>query len=168
MKTIHPVYWALLFSWSVLLANAQSRLNFGLATRQPENELPRSKAVFIQPVKKPYRSVAAGLIRDEDGNYRFGGGWELSEGWKLSGHGRSLWDVSRRDTGWYPAVVPGTVLTTLVREGVYPDPYYGVNNLYIPATLCRMDWWYRIAFDTPGDISGSGYELCLDGIKSGT
>ena len=29
---------------------------------------------------------------------------------------------------WMPATVPGTVLTTLVRNGVVPDPYYGLNN----------------------------------------
>ena len=29
---------------------------------------------------------------------------------------------------WLPAVVPGTVLQTLVRNGVVPDPYFGLNN----------------------------------------
>jgi hypothetical protein len=28
--------------------------------------------------------------------------------------------------------VPGTVLTTLVDRGVYPDPDYGLNNTAIP------------------------------------
>ena len=30
--------------------------------------------------------------------------------------------------GWLPAVVPGTVLNSLVHDGVYPEPYYGLNN----------------------------------------
>ena len=29
---------------------------------------------------------------------------------------------------WMPAVVPGTVMTTLVKNGVVLDPYWGVNN----------------------------------------
>ena len=29
---------------------------------------------------------------------------------------------------WMPAVVPGTVLTTLVKNGLVPDPYRGLNN----------------------------------------
>ena len=29
---------------------------------------------------------------------------------------------------WMPAVVPGTVLTTLVKNGLVPDPYWGLNN----------------------------------------
>ena len=29
---------------------------------------------------------------------------------------------------WMPAVVPGTVLATLVKNGLVPDPYWGLNN----------------------------------------
>lgn len=35
-------------------------------------------------------------------------------------------------TSWYRATVPTTVLTSLVRQGVYPDPYIGTNNVMIP------------------------------------
>lgn len=34
--------------------------------------------------------------------------------------------IDTRD--WMPAVVPGTVLNSLVYNGVYPEPYYGLNN----------------------------------------
>ena len=37
----------------------------------------------------------------------------------------------------------GTVLTTLIDRGVYPDPDYGLNNLAIPESLARQDYWYR-------------------------
>ena len=30
--------------------------------------------------------------------------------------------------GWMDAVVPGTVLRSLVYNRIYPDPYYGDNN----------------------------------------
>lgn len=29
---------------------------------------------------------------------------------------------------WMPAIVPGTVLNSLVYNKVYPEPYYGLNN----------------------------------------
>ena len=29
---------------------------------------------------------------------------------------------------WMPAKVPGTVLATLVENGIVPDPYQGLNN----------------------------------------
>ena len=34
--------------------------------------------------------------------------------------------------GWLPAVVPGTVLTSLLANGRIPDPYFGLNNKKIP------------------------------------
>ena len=33
---------------------------------------------------------------------------------------------------WYPVTVPSTVLTGLVANKVYPDPYIGMNNMLIP------------------------------------
>ncbi len=33
---------------------------------------------------------------------------------------------------WIPATVPGTVLTTLLNNGLIPSPYYGMNNNLIP------------------------------------
>jgi len=33
---------------------------------------------------------------------------------------------------WFPVRVPSTVLTGLVANGVYPDPYSGLNNMLIP------------------------------------
>ena len=36
-----------------------------------------------------------------------------------------------RASDWYAATVPGTVLTSLVNNGVYPEPLYGENNHHI-------------------------------------
>ena len=33
---------------------------------------------------------------------------------------------------WFPVRVPSTVLTGLVANNVYPDPYSGLNNMLIP------------------------------------
>ena len=35
-------------------------------------------------------------------------------------------------TGWFPARVPGTVLTTLLENHMYPAPEFGLNNNLIP------------------------------------
>ncbi|MFH7191580.1 glycosyl hydrolase 2 galactose-binding domain-containing protein, partial [Klebsiella pneumoniae] len=58
---------------------------------------------------------------------------------------RAGYDVSR----WHVATVPGTVLTTLVDRGVYPDPGYGLNNMAIPEKLSRQAYWYRTQFRVP-------------------
>ena len=41
--------------------------------------------------------------------------------------------------------MPGTVLTSLVNDGVYPEPLYGENNreTIIPESLCKTSYWYR-------------------------
>lgn len=36
------------------------------------------------------------------------------------------------DASWLPATVPGTVLTTLLNNGLVPDPFFGMNNELIP------------------------------------
>ncbi|NBZ95897.1 MAG: glycoside hydrolase family 2 [Proteobacteria bacterium] len=66
-----------------------------------------------------------------------------------------------------PATVPGTVLTTLVNNKVYPEPLYGENNRpdKIPDTLCRTDWWYRTSFTVPEDYAGKTVWLNFDGIN---
>jgi hypothetical protein len=69
------------------------------------------------------------------------------------------------DSRWYAAVVPGTVLTTLIARGVYPDPDYGLNNLAIPDSLSRQDYWYRSVFVGPADPEGSDLTLTFEGIN---
>ncbi len=66
---------------------------------------------------------------------------------------------------WYNATVPGTVLTTLVDQGVYPDPYFGLNNLSITDSLCRKEWWYRLAVKLPENCSGKTIWFLFNGIN---
>lgn len=161
------VYWLNLFILLVFTPSVtgQSKLNFGRAVRQQAEELPRSKADKVLPTKKPYQATLGKLQLDDEGNFSLTDGWEMIEGYKMAGKGMSLWDTQSDASQWYNAIVPGTVLTTLVEQSVYPDPFYGLNNLLIPDTLCRMDWWYRISFKTPSDFDKNNYRLLLNGIN---
>jgi hypothetical protein len=64
--------------------------------------------------------------------------YELNSGWfcKNTGDVRSAGEeLSKRSyilSGWMPAAVPGTVLTTLLNNKLIPDPFYGMNNKKIP------------------------------------
>lgn len=69
------------------------------------------------------------------------------------------------DKDWYPAIVPGTVLTTLIANAVYPDPDYGLDNLHIPESLSRRDYWYRSRFVVPAQLSGQELTLTFNGIN---
>ena len=68
---------------------------------------------------------------------------------------------------WYPAVVPGTVLQTLVKAGIYPDPLYGENNRpeVIPESLNKTSYWYRTVVTVPASYAGRHIWLNFDGIN---
>ncbi|MFL5788324.1 MAG: glycosyl hydrolase 2 galactose-binding domain-containing protein [Flavisolibacter sp.] len=87
---------------------------------------------------------------------------------------------------WFPAKVPGTVLTTLVANHVYPDPYSGLNNMLIPDASdsfnhrynleqysylanepnpWKKPYWYRTSFQIPATDAGKTFQLIFKGIN---
>lgn len=92
-------------------------------------------------------------------------GWRLAAAPKVPQDGAQISSPGFDDRDWYAAVVPGTVLTTLVARGVYPDPYYGLNNLQIPESLARQDYWYRTVFAAPASWRGRQVTLRFNGIN---
>lgn len=139
--------------------------NFGLVSPQPQSELPQSATPPQQAVRKAKQPAEARLEPSGTASWELTEGWELTEADRLVGAEGSLFSPAYDTSAWYNAVVPGTVLTSLVEAGVYPDPYYGLNNLSIPESLCRTEWWYRIRFDRPQETSGQRVWLRFDGIN---
>jgi hypothetical protein len=87
---------------------------------------------------------------------------------------------------WFPVTVPCTVLTGLVANKVYPDPYIGMNNMLIPdasdsfnhqyhlekysylpgeANPWKKPYWYRTTFSVPAADRGKHFELIFKGIN---
>jgi hypothetical protein len=94
-------------------------------------------------------------------------GWELQDAAKVPQTGEVISQVSYAPEKWYQAVVPGTVLTSLVKNGVYPDPLYGENNRpdKISDSLCRTTYWYRTPFTVPPSFAGKHVWLDFEGIN---
>jgi hypothetical protein len=94
-------------------------------------------------------------------------GWQLQDAAKVSQSGDALSQPGFAAQGWYAATVPGTVLTSLVNDGVYPEPLYGENNRpdKIPESLCRTPYWYRTVFTVPKSYSHHQAWLNFDGIN---
>jgi beta-galactosidase/beta-glucuronidase len=90
------------------------------------------------------------------------------------------------DVYWFPVNVPSTVLTGLVANKIYPDPYSGLNNMLIPdasdefnATYnleqysylpgepnpWKKPYWYRTIFNVPAADKGRHFELVFKGIN---
>lgn len=102
------------------------------------------------------------------------GSWELAANWRLYSNadrkvrpedGARISLPGFQDGSWLAATVPGTVLTTLIDRGVYPDPDFGLNNLAIPESLNKHDYWYRVEFPAPALRAGRQFTLRLDGIN---
>lgn len=94
-------------------------------------------------------------------------GWQLQDASKISQAGEDIAKAGFQTTGWYNATVPGTILTSLVNNGVYPEPLWGENNRpdKIPETLCRTPYWYRTTFKIPNDYKNKKIWLNFDGIN---
>ena len=87
---------------------------------------------------------------------------------------------------WFPVNVPSTVLTGLVANKVYPDPYLGMNNMLIPDASdtfnqeyhleqysylpgqpnpWKKPYWYRTVFSVPAADRGRHFQLLFKGIN---
>lgn len=87
---------------------------------------------------------------------------------------------------WFPVKVPSTVLTGLVANRVYPDPYSGMNNMLIPdasdsfniqynlgkyshipnvSNPWKDPYWYRTTFQVPAGDKGRRFQLIFKGIN---
>ncbi len=174
LQTIIATTMIAIFSLPLVL-NAQ---NYGLSEPQDPATLPKSRTEIIMPVKKAKKNQPTILKKDKNGRLVISSGWEMIGASELKSEGHEISSESYNTDTWYNATVPGTILTTLIDQGVYPDPYYGINNLAIPDTLCRMDWWYRVDFEIPEvhkndlaiiEFEGINYkaDIWLNGIMLG-
>jgi hypothetical protein len=58
--------------------------------------------------------------------------WYLNSSYRLEDDGKQISSAEFNPLNWYRSDLPTTVLTALVKNGVYPDPYVGLNNMKIP------------------------------------
>lgn len=74
---------------------------------------------------------------------------------------------------WSTAIVPGTVLNSLVANGVYPEPYFGMNNsreknLIPDISEVGRDfytYWFRTSFTAPGEFAGKQVWIEFEGVN---
>jgi Exo-beta-D-glucosaminidase Ig-fold domain/Concanavalin A-like lectin/glucanases superfamily/Glycosyl hydrolases family 2/Glycosyl hydrolases family 2, TIM barrel domain len=148
----------------------QSRGQAGYRAPQDPATLPKSRAPL--PAKLPAHRAAAeegeALHSSAPGEWVLAKGWMLQEAPQVTTPAPQIASPGFVARGWMPATVPGTVLESMIQDGVYPDPDYGLNNLVIPERLNKQDYWYRNEFPAPGAFhagQGSRVELCFAGIN---
>jgi hypothetical protein len=94
-------------------------------------------------------------------------GWQLQDSAKVPDAGAAVSAKTWQPTGWIAATVPGTVLTSMVNDGIYPEPMYGENNreTVIPESLNKTSYWYRTTFTVPKDYSHRQVWVHFDGAN---
>jgi Exo-beta-D-glucosaminidase Ig-fold domain/Concanavalin A-like lectin/glucanases superfamily/Glycosyl hydrolases family 2/Glycosyl hydrolases family 2, sugar binding domain/Glycosyl hydrolases family 2, TIM barrel domain len=134
----------------------------GLLVPQDPWTLPHSSVAASKPSAKTPSPVELQPIRDNTWALH---AWRLIEEPRLNASAAEISQTAFDDHDWYSATVPGTVLTTLIDRGVYPDPYYGLNNLAIPENLARQRYWYRTTFSAPAQCASGDCLLTFKGIN---
>jgi hypothetical protein len=143
----------------------QTRQQVGYRAPQDPATMPRSKAPFSHPVRKTPTASSAGLTASGNNEWTLAGGWKLRPAPTVIEPGDAISQLHFPTQDWWSATVPGTVLTTMIDQGVYPDPDYGLNNLAIPETLNKQDYWYRTEFNAPNQWKGRRLTLTFEGIN---
>jgi hypothetical protein len=152
---------SLLFCQFYTPVYAQVKVSFPKVDRKPLSDIPEDAIVLYD-------------------------GWQMKESSIIGMNGKNISAPGYTLVNWYPTTVPTTVLGTLVRNGIYPDPYIGMNNMKIPDVNSAFNeryklakyshlpdgsnpwlkpYWFRKEFKVPKDYSGKVVWLNLDGIN---
>jgi len=91
--------------------------------------------------------------------------WSICSSQELNEGGEILSTVNFQPVNWYPAIVPSTILASLVENEVYKEPYFGKNLSKIPAGQFKVPWWYRTEFNIPANEMSDNILLLLNGIN---
>jgi len=101
--------------------------------------------------------------------------YELNSGWKcrsieaVKDSGDVISESSYSLSEWKNAVVPGTVLTTMLANKEIPDPFYGMNNEQIPDIYktgrAHYTYWFAKNFKEECPVKGNQVWLTFRGIN---
>src|ERR1700722_11464582 len=112
-------------------------------------------------------ATASAMIAEVPAPVTLSDGWQLQDATKVPDGGVTISSEKYKPSGWYTATIPGTVLTSLVNAGVYPEPLYGENNRpdKIPDSLSRTPFWYRTVVKVPKSYKNRRIWLNFEGIN---
>ena len=140
-------------TWKVIAVSGNNRIE----------SQPQSLTIDDKPLSVvPDQSI---LIRN---------GWKVKSSLEVGDDGKKLSQPGVDTKSWAVTSVPATVLTALVRNGIYPNPYIGINNMQIPdisdeynqendrlkyshipgKNPWKKPYWYRTEFDGSATLKG--------------
>ena len=141
----------------------QTRGQAGYRAPQDPATYPKSRAQYSAAVAKPV-PTGPEVVSTSDNQWTLAGGWRMAAAPTVKADVAELAKTGFDTKSWLVATVPGTALTTMIDRGVYPDSDYGLNNLLIPESLNKQDYWYRNEFKAP-KTSARRLTLTFEGIN---
>ncbi len=150
------------------------------ATPEPPRANSSPVSLSFSPVDaEPLGHVSEGAVVLHDG-------WQMREEALAGDQGAKFSRADFAATDWYATTVPATAMGVLIRHGIYPDPYVGMNMMRIPdasddenkrydlnkfshlpdhANPWSKPYWFRTTFAAPQNYDGRAILLHFDGIN---
>ena len=109
-------------------------------------------------------------------------GWQVQSSAKVKVAGDAISQPGFDASAWYKTSVPKTVFAVLVENGVYKDPYFGMNLRAVPGVSYKIGsqfsnqemprdspyavpWWYRTEFAIPASYGRKRIWIAFSGIN---
>ncbi|MGB7284828.1 MAG: sugar-binding domain-containing protein [Candidatus Acidiferrum sp.] len=126
-------------------------------------------------------TITAPLLRADD-DITLREGWSVQSSAKVSAGPEAVSSLGFDASSWYKTSAPNTVFAVLVENGVYKNPYFGMNLRSIPGVSYKIGsefanqemppdspfavpWWYRKEFEVPAQFKGKTVWLAFRGIN---
>ena len=141
---------------------------------------------FLATVSLPIAFLAAATIAAPlsraDGGITLREGWTVQSSAKVSASAETISSAGFDASSWYKTSAPNTVFAVLVENGLYKDPYFGMNLRSVPGVSYAIGsefanqempenspfavpWWYHKEFEVPAQFSGKTVWLAFRGIN---
>ena len=123
-----------------------------------------------------------GMVPTQSPKFALRDGWALQSSAQVTAAGEAITSATFHAENWMQADVPTTVVAAQVKNGLLPDPFYGMNlrqypglgypigsnfsNLAMPPdSPYAVSWWYRKEFTLPAAYAGKFVWLNFRGIN---
>lgn len=130
-------------------------------------------ACFVEAQTTNYYRNPDKIYLDSKDGHNGGFTWQMYKAGDTKDAAEKISQPGYQTEQWMPAIVPGTVLNSLVHNNVYPEPYFGMNNKLdknIIPDLAKVGrdfytYWFRTEFDVPESYKGKIVWLEVGGIN---
>ncbi|MCF6223225.1 MAG: hypothetical protein L3J34_05805 [Flavobacteriaceae bacterium] len=91
--------------------------------------------------------------------------WKIQSSEEISQKGAEISTKLSISKDWIPAIVPSTVLGTLVAKDLITNPFYDKNLKNIATNQFKIPWWYVTSFNLTVDEANNSARISFDGIN---